>query len=83
MQKLRSMGIFIFVCALFCLVVAVDKYYSAVKTAEALTERMPGFVLEQVSIPTVSLVTGFIGVMLLVAGVICVVQSFQSPANEI
>ena len=57
--------------------IAGDKYYSAIKTAEEISERMPGFQLESVGIPTVTVVCGTIGVMLLVAGVILIAKSFQ------
>ena len=71
------MGIFIFVCALFCLTVAVDKYYSALKTADAVSKSMPGFELESVGIPTATIMCGAVGVMLLVAGLILIVKSFR------
>jgi hypothetical protein len=71
------MGIFIVVCGLFCILIGVDKYYSAVKTAEAFAARVASFELESVGIPTETFVCGFFGVMLLVGGSICIHHSFQ------
>lgn len=71
------MGIFIFVCSLLCLTIAVDKYYSAIITAEGVSEAMPGFELESVGIPMMAIVCGAVGVMLLVCGLILIVKSFQ------
>ena len=77
MQSERSIGIFIFVGSLFCLTIAVDKYYSAMKTADELAKVMQGFEIESVGIPTVTIVCGALGVMLLVAGVILIAKSFR------
>ena len=77
------MGIFIFVCSLFCLIYAVDKYYTAVKLAEAISQRMPGFALESTRIPIVSIVSGTVGVMLLVASLILIVNSFRAVDSEL
>lgn len=82
MQSERSIGIFIFVCSLFCLTIAVDKYYSAIITAEEFSKAVPGFELESVGIPTVTVVCGTIGVMLLVTGVILIVKSFQQAKSD-
>ena len=68
---------------MFCLTVAVDKYYSAMKTAEAVSEAMRGIQLESVGIPTVTIVCGAIGVMLLVAGLILIVKSFQEAKTDL
>lgn len=81
MNNLRSMGIFISVCGLFCLAVAADKYYSMVKTAEVFAARVKTFELESVGIPTETIVCGFFGVMLLVGGVVCIRRSFQEADN--
>lgn len=83
MQSERSIGIFIFVCSLFCLTLAVDKYYSATKTADAVAKAMPGFELESVGIPTVTIVCGAIGVTLLVAGLILIAKSFQQAEADL
>ena len=77
------MGVLILVVALFCLTVAVDKYYSAIKTAEELAKAMPGFELEATGIPAVSLVCGALGVMLLVASVILISKSFRQVEAEL
>ena len=82
MQSERSTGIFIFVCALCCLTIAGDKYYSAVKTAEEFSKRMPAFELESVGIPTAAIVCGTIGVMLLVAGSILILKSFRKVETD-
>ena len=77
------MGAFIFVCSLICLTIAGDKYYSAIATANELAETMPGFNLESVDIPTVTWVCGTIGVMLLVAGVILIANSFRQIESDL
>ena len=82
MQSERSIGIFIFVGALFCLTIAVDKYYSAVKTANELSKAMRGFEVESVGIPTITIVCGALGVMLLVAGVSLIAKSFQEVESD-
>ena len=68
--------------SLFCLTVAADKYYSAVVTANALTEELPKIELDSVGIPTVSLVCGTLGVTLFVASVILIAKSFQPAEPE-
>ena len=83
MESQRSMGIFIFVVSLFCLTLAADKYYSAIKTAEEVSKAMPGFKLESVGIPTVTVVSGALGVMLLVAGLILIAKSFQEVKSDL
>ena len=82
MKSERSIGIFILVGGLFCLTIAVDKYYSAMKTAKELSKMMPGFELESVAIPTETIVCGAVGVMLLVAGVILIAKSFQQVESD-
>ena len=44
---------------------------------------LPGFELESVGIPTVTIVCGAIGVMLLVAGLILIVKSFQQGETDL
>lgn len=68
--------------SLFCLIVAADKYYSAILTARELAQQLPGVEFVSVDIPTVSLVCGTLGVMLLVASVILIAQSFRSAEPE-
>ena len=82
MKSERSIGIFIFVCSLFCLTIAGDKYYLSIKNAKKLSQMMPGFELESVGIPIVTIVCGAIGVMLLVAGLILIVKSFQQADSD-
>ena len=82
MKSERSIGIFMLVGSLFCLTVAADKYYSAVVTANALTEELPEIELDSVGIPTVSLVCGTLGVTLFVASVISIAKSFQPAEPE-
>lgn len=77
------MGVFIVVCGFFCILIGADKYFSAVKTAEAFAARVTSFELESVGIPTETFVCVFFGVMLVVGGSICVLQSFQAPASEL
>ena len=80
------MGVFIFVCSLICLVIAVDKYYSAIATATVaaseLAKEIPGFELESVGIPNVTLACGTVGVMLLVASVILIFNSFRQIESD-
>ncbi len=80
------MGVFIFVCSLICLVIAADKYYSAIATATVaaseLAKEIPGFELESVGIPNVTLACGTVGVMLLVASVILIFNSFRQIESD-
>ena len=80
------MGVFIFVCSLICLVIAADKYYSAIATATVaaseLAKEIPGFELESVGIPNVTLACGTVGVMLLVASVILNFNSFRQIESD-
>ena len=76
------MGVFIFVCSLICLVIAADKYYSAIATASELSKEIPGFELESVGIPNVTLACGTVGVMLLVASVILIFNSFRQIESD-
>ncbi len=84
MQSERSMGIFILVCALICLTIAVDKYYSAIATATAklAAEKMPGFQLESVAIPPVTMTCGAVGMMLMVTSVILIAKSFRPAETQ-
>ena len=70
------------VVSLFCLTIAADKYYSAVATAREFAELSPEIELDSVNIPTVSLVCGTLGVMLLVASVILIAKSFRPAEPE-
>lgn len=82
MQSERSMGIFILVCALICLTIAVDKYYSAIATAKLAAEKMPGFQLESVAIPPVTMTCGAVGMMLMVTSVILIAKSFRPAETQ-
>ena len=83
MKSERSMGTFILVCSLFCLTIAVDNYYSALKSAEEVAKAMPWFELESVGIPIETIVCGAVGVMLLVTGLILIVKSFQKVESDL
>ena len=83
MKSELSIGIFISAAALFCLTIAVDKYYSAMVTAEVMSKRLHGFELESVGIPTETVVCGAVGVMLLVAGLILIGKSFRAADENL
>jgi len=52
------------------------------RSINALTEELPEFELDSVGIPTVSLICGTLGVMLLVASVILIAKSFRPAEPE-
>jgi len=72
MKTQRSTGIFLIVCAALCGVIAYECYRRAVNAGQALAELIQGLELESVAIPIETKVASFFGVILLVAGVICV-----------
>ena len=68
--------------SLFCLTIAADKYYSAVARAREFAELSLEVEFVSAGIPTVSLVCGTLGVMLLVASVILIAKSFRPAKPE-
>lgn len=69
MKTSRSAGLFLLACAAICLIVAIQKYQSAVTTAKRIAEQFDGMEFESVATPQVSVVMGFVGAVLLVAGI--------------
>lgn len=82
MKPLRSTGLFLLACSAICLIVAIQKYQSAVATAEKIAEQLEGIEFESVGIPQVSMVMGFIGAVFLVAGIRLLFDSSQSKPQS-
>jgi putative Mn2+ efflux pump MntP len=80
MKQLRTIGVFALACSAICFIIAIERYYSAVKTAEEVAERM-GLELESIGTPTESLVSGFASVLLLIIGTRLVFESIQKPKD--
>lgn len=84
MVSFRTLGVFMIACGALLLTVAIERYYSAVQTAKAIAERLDGIEFESVALPNVSMVCGFAGVMLLIAGARMLFESRHSsePAAD-
>ncbi|MEM9941782.1 MAG: hypothetical protein AAF939_09340 [Planctomycetota bacterium] len=74
MNQIRSIGMTLFGGGLLCLLIAWDKYRSALETARLLVERLEGFELDSVAVPTTTWVMGFVGVVFTVAGLSCLIK---------
>ncbi len=68
-MKLRTIGLFLLACSAICLVIAAERYQSAVQAAKKMMGPIEGFEVKSVSLPLVSSVCGLAGVVLFVAGV--------------
>ena len=68
MVSMRTIAIFLIACSAILFVIAVQKYYSAIATAQAIAERIEEIEFESAGLPIETTVCGLAGVMLLVAG---------------
>ena len=82
MISARTIGVFLIACAGICVTIAIERYYSSVATAEAIAEQLEGVEFDSVSLPMVSKVCGFAGLVMLVAGGKLVVDSLTSKTNN-
>jgi len=82
MISIRTIGVFMIVCAAICLTIAIERYYSAIQTAEALAEILDGIEFESVSMPTVTKVCGFVGILLLVGGLRMLFDSLRGQKDQ-
>ena len=78
MKQLRSIGVFMIVCSVICVLIAYERYSTAKATAKAIAEELEGVEFVSVGWPVTSIFAATLGVVLLVAGVKCVADSFQS-----
>ena len=78
MKQIRSIGVFMIVCSAICGLIAWERYSTAKLTAEAVAERLDGVEFVSVAWPVSSIVAGTLGIVLLVAGVKCMADSFQN-----
>ena len=69
MKPLRTTGIFLICCGVICLIIAIERFQSAVLTARKVTEQLEGVEFDSVGIPLQTTVTGFAAVVFFVAGV--------------
>ena len=82
MKQLRSIGTFLIVCAILCGLIAYERYATARNTAIAVAEAIEGIEFTSVTPPITTVVAGLIAIILLVAGVTCLFNSFRTPAGE-
>jgi uncharacterized membrane protein len=68
MNKFISTAMFLLACSAICLIVAIERYQSAVFTAKAVAAQLDGVEFESVGIPLISAVMGFVSVVFCVAG---------------
>jgi uncharacterized membrane protein len=78
MKPLRSTGVFLICCSAICLIVAVERYQSAVVTGRKIADQLEGIEFESVGIPLVSTVMGFVAIVFLVAGIRLLLESRKS-----
>ncbi len=69
MNKFISTAVFLLACSAICLIVAIERYQSAVFTAKAIAAQLDGVEFESAGIPLISLVMGFVSVVFCVAGI--------------
>lgn len=75
MNSLRSVGVLLVVCAGLSGLVAYECYRRADQAGKALAAQIDVFEFESVSIPIYTRVGAFVSVMLLVAGIRCLVNA--------
>lgn len=69
-------------CGAICLTIAFERYYSAVQTAKAFADLFEGIEFSSVSIPMVSKVCGVAGVVMLVAGILLLFDTFKGKSEQ-
>jgi len=79
MKKRTSTGGFLIACSGVCLIIAVERYYSALATAKQVAEMLEGVEFESVGIPIESTVCALAGGAMLVAGVILIAGPKPEP----
>ena len=82
MISVRTIGVFLIACAAICLTIAAERYYSAVQTATAIAEQIEGVEFESASLPTVSIVCGLVGIVMLVAGVRLLIDALSRKTEK-
>ena len=81
MNPFRSTGLFLLACSAICLIIAIERYQSAVLTAKTIAEQLDGIEFESVGVPLVSIVMGFVAVVLFAAGIRLVFESRASDSE--
>ena len=79
MNQIRSIGVFMIVCSVICVLIAYERYSTAKETAKAVAERLDGVEFVSVGWPTTSIFAATLGVVLLIAGLKCLADSFRQP----
>ena len=79
MKQRTSIGAFLIACSAICLIIAIERYYSALATAKQVAEMLEGVEFESVGIPIESIVCGLAGGVMLVAGVILIAERNHEP----
>jgi len=82
MVSIRTIAVFLIACSAILFVIAFQKYYNTVLTAQAIAEQIEGIEFESVGVPIETGVCGFVGVLLLVAGVKLLLDSRGGNAGE-
>jgi len=72
MRNSQRTGVFLIACAALCGVIAYECYRRAVVAGQAVAELIEGIEFESVAVPIETKVASFVGVTLIVAGLICV-----------
>jgi preprotein translocase subunit SecG len=82
MNRFKSTAIFLFACAAICLIIAIERYQSAVATAKTVASQLDGVEYEASGIPLVSTVTGFVAVMFFVAGIRLLLEGRKAKTSS-
>ncbi len=82
MVSMRTIAIFLIACSAILFVIAVQKYNNAIATAKAIADRIQGIEFESAGVPIETSVCGLAGVMLLVAGLILLLESFRQRGTK-
>ena len=80
MKQLRSIGVFLITCAVICGLIAYERYATAKSTAIAVANSLEGVEFVAVDRPLTTMVAGAICIVLSVAGIKCVADSFRETA---
>ncbi len=83
MNQLRSIGIFLLMCAAVCSLVAFERYNTARTTAIAVAEALDGVDFVSVEIPFTTKIATFLAVVLLVAGLRCLFEFKRKTADRV
>ncbi|MGB1928107.1 MAG: hypothetical protein ACPHO8_02285 [Mariniblastus sp.] len=81
MKQHRTIGVFLLGCAVICFLIAWERYYSAVQTAQEIARAITEIEYESVSMPIETTVSGLLGVALAVAGIVLITEYVRGKSK--